>query len=154
MSQQILVRAATIDDLTVLLDFEQRLIDAERPHASNLKSGHITYYDLPKLINSDLAKVAVVQVGSDIVASGYARIESSKPQNISERHSYLGFMYVTPQWRGQQLNKLILDDLIDWSREQGITTCILDVYASNEAAIKAYRKVGFKTNLLEMVLES
>lgn len=153
MSRDIVIRPANMDDLDVLLDFEQKLIDAERPHASNLKPGDIVYYDLPKLMNSENARVAVAQVGNDIVASGYARIDPSKPHNISENHSYLGFMYVVPEWRGQRLNKLILDHLVEWSREKGITTCVLDVYASNEAAINAYRKAGFTSNLLEMVLE-
>jgi len=158
-SEDIFIRAATLADVEVLLEFEQGVVAAERPHAINLDDGEVRYYDLPALIKSELAQVLVAQIGStsletEVVASGYARIETSKPHNKSERHSYLGFMYVVPEWRGRSLNKLVLDHLVDWSHTQGVSTFVLDVYASNEPAIRAYEKAGFKPNLLQMVLEA
>jgi RimJ/RimL family protein N-acetyltransferase len=45
----------------------------------------------------------------------------------------------------------ILDDLPTLERfEQGVTDFYLDVYADNPSAIRAYEKLGFKPNLVEM----
>lgn len=152
-NQDIHIRSAKEDDLPALLDFEQGVVAAERPHALNLADSNIRYYDLPALIDSADAELLVAEVNSVPVACGYARIEMSKPYKKSERHCYLGFMYVAPDWRGHGLNKMILDKLISWSEAQGITVFMLDVYAGNEPAIRAYEKAGFKPNLLEMVLD-
>ena len=59
-------------------------------------------------------------------------------------------MYVSPEYRGLGINKHIIDRLIDWSKQQGVMDFYLDVYAENEAAIRAYEKVGFAKSMIEM----
>jgi GNAT superfamily N-acetyltransferase len=59
-------------------------------------------------------------------------------------------MYVEPDYRGLGINKLIIDNLIDWSKQQGIFDLYLDVYDGNDTAIRAYEKVGFSKSLVEM----
>jgi GNAT superfamily N-acetyltransferase len=59
-------------------------------------------------------------------------------------------MYVEPEYRGFGINKLIIENLIDWSKEQGVFDLYLDVYDGNHAAIRAYEKVGFIKSLVEM----
>ena len=45
-SDSILIRDAVIDDLSQLLEFEQKLIAYERDFDPNLKAGEIHYYDI------------------------------------------------------------------------------------------------------------
>ena len=59
-------------------------------------------------------------------------------------------MFVDPNYRGQGVNKLILDALKDWSKKQQVFHFSLEVYAGNQGAIRAYEKAGFKSNLIEM----
>lgn len=59
-------------------------------------------------------------------------------------------MYVTPEFRGKGINKIILDKLISWCEFKGITNFYLDVYSENQPAIRAYEKAGFCSSLLEM----
>ena len=61
-------------------------------------------------------------------------------------------MFVEPEYRGQRINQLIVDGLIQWSRSKGVYEIILDVYDGNTAAIRAYEKVGFEKNLVQMRL--
>ena len=45
---EVIVREATPDDLPILLEFEQGVIEAERPMDSGLKEGPINYYDIER----------------------------------------------------------------------------------------------------------
>jgi RimJ/RimL family protein N-acetyltransferase len=59
-------------------------------------------------------------------------------------------MYVEPAYRGKGVNQLIIDALKSWALLQGLTELRLDVYISNEIAIRAYEKAGFTPYLINM----
>lgn len=148
---QLSVRRAEIGDLDVLLKFEQAIIEAERPLDAQLRSGdNVHYYDLEAMIPSPDVRVVVAKLGSEIIGSGYARIESSKPYLKHSKHSYLGFMYVVPEHRGKGVNGMIVHALEAWSVSQGVSQMRLEVYAFNSPPIKAYEKAGYASVLVEM----
>ena len=147
---EIRIRKALPDDLDQLLLFEQDLIKAERPFDPTLKSDPINYYDLKTMLAASHIEVVVAETDSRIIGSGYARIESSKPFLKHEKHAYLGFMYVLPEYRGKGLNKRIMDALKNWVASQNINEFRLEVYYDNVSAIKAYEKIGFSKFILEM----
>lgn len=145
------IRQATHDDLDLLLEFEQAIIEAERPFDVTLRSGRdVHYYDLAELISSPEAEVLVAEFGSQIIASGYAKIVPSDDYLIHRRHSYLGFMYVVPEHRGKGLIKQIVTALEDWSRSRGVSEMRLEVYEANDAAVRAYEKSGYSGLTLMM----
>ena len=146
----IAIRSANLNDMDTLLKIEQNIIAAERPFDNELKTESISYYDLEALILSAKAEVFVAEIDNKIVGSGYAEIRKSKSYKKHSYHSYLGFMYVEPTFRGKGVNKLVLDALIEWSKSQQAFHFSLDVYADNQVAIRAYEKAVFKSNLIEM----
>lgn len=148
-----IVRKATLEDLPILLEFEQGVILAERPFDPTIKDGDITYYDIPDLITNPNSDVFVVEINKHIVASGYAKIKPDRHYLKHEHQGYLGFMYVSNQHRGKQLNKLIIDALFNWCKSRNIFEIRLDVYQDNIPAIKAYEKVGFKKHMINMRLD-
>lgn len=148
----ILIRKARLEDLPILKEFEQGVILAERPYDETLAEDPISYYDLEALINSAEAEVLVAVKDDKLVGSGYAKILDAKPYLKHDRYAYLGYMYVLPSYRGIGINKLIINDLLAWSKSQGVNEARLDVYDQNAAAIRAYAKVGFKGHLLNMRL--
>ena len=147
---EVKIRKASLDDLEQLMIFEQDLIKTERPFDPTLKPDPIKYYDLKSLITSSLAEVVVAETDNKVIASGYARIDRSKPFLKHSTHAYLGFMYVLPEYRGQGINKQIMDALKDWAVSQNITEFSLEVYYDNISAIKAYEMIGFSRYILEM----
>ena len=147
---EIVVREASEKDLHVLYQFEQGVIEAERPFDSTLRQGLIHYYDLPGLIRSPKAQLLVAELEGKIIASGYARIDPSKEYLAHTHHAYLGFMYVVPELRGRGVNKRIIDELKNWARIQNVTELRLEVYVDNSSAIRAYEKLGFEQHMLEM----
>lgn len=138
----------------MLLEFEQGLIEAERPMDPTIREGKISYYDIGEFIRSEDAEVLVVEEDGKILASGYARIKPDRHYLKHERMGYLGFMFVPEEHRGKGLNGLIVEKLIDWCRQRGLNEIRLDVYTVNEPAIRAYEKAGFKKHLITMRLNT
>ena len=147
---EIKIRKASLIDLGQLLVFEQDLIKTERPFDPTVKPDPVNYYDLKTMLSSPHIEVVVAEAGNKIIASGYARIDRSKPFLKHSTHAYLGFMYVLPEYRGQGINKRIIDSLKNWAASQNITEFSLEVYYDNVSAIKAYEKIGFSKYILEM----
>lgn len=148
--QTITIRKAHPNDLAELLEFEQGIITAERPFDQTLKADKIRYYDIGKMISAPHIEVIVAEIGSELIASGYARIETAKPYLNHVNYAYLGFMYTKPLHRGKGVNAKIIEALKEWCYLQGVSEIRLDVYSDNSAAIKAYEKVGFKKHLINM----
>lgn len=145
------LRHATEGDLPALLEFEQGVVTAERPYNPTLIEGEIHYYNLNSLIDSENAALIVAEDEEDIIASGYALIKNTEKDYYNfDRYAYLGFMYVKPEYRGKGVNKLILDELTNWSKDQGVSEIRLEVYSDNVTAVKAYEKAAFEPLILLM----
>jgi len=147
---EIKIRKALAIDLGQLLIFEQCVIKTERPFDPTLKPGPVNYYDLEAMLPATNVEVVVAEIDDKIIASGYARIDRSESFLKHTHHAYLGFMYVLPEYRGQGINKKIIEVLKNWAALQNITEFRLEVYYDNISAIKAYEKIGFKKHMLEM----
>ena len=150
---EINIRKARMEDLSILLEFEQGIITAERPFDPTLKEDPISYYNIEKMILANDIEVVVAEIGSEIVGSGYARIEAAKPYLKHDNYAYLGFMYTDAKHRGKGVNAKIIEALKEWCRTHKTTELRLDVYSDNPSAIRAYEKVGFKKHLLNMRVE-
>ncbi|KFF12702.1 acetyltransferase [Chryseobacterium soli] len=149
-----ILREATREDLDILLAFEQCVVEAERPYNVTLRKEKIHYYDLESLMNSRDATLIVAEKDHEVIASGYALIKQpEKDYSTFKDYAYLGFMFVKPEHRGKGVNQLIVDELIRWSRNKGISEIRLDVYDQNESAVKAYEKAGFEPLFLTMRLK-
>lgn len=144
------IRKARLEDLPILLEFEQGIIEFERPFDPTLKEEKISYYDIKAMLFAEEVEVLVVVDKEEVVASGYARIEPGKPYLKHVTYGYLGFMFVKESHRGKGINKLIVDGLQDWCVSKNINEIRLDVYAENPGAIKAYEKAGFKSFMMNM----
>lgn len=163
MSDGIRFRPASLSDLPTLLAFEQGVISAERPLTMVLKEGEIHYYDIAELINAENCHLLVAEycdsteesakdAAPSLVASGYIKVIESKPYHKSEKYGYIGFIYVDPDHRGKALSQQVIKRLCEWAKAQDITDIRLEVFADNTPAVKAYEKLGFKANLVEMTL--
>ena len=146
------IRKATMNDLATLREFEQGIVTAERPFDVTLKPDPISYYDLGELIAADDSEVIVATDSEVIITSAYIQFRKAKPYLSYPVFGYLGFMFVTEDQRGKGVNGLIVAELKKIAQEHGVTELRLDVYDGNEAALRAYEKVGFKRHMIEMRL--
>ncbi len=150
--KEIIIRTANLSDLSILLEFEQGIIEAERPLDETLKLGKISYYDIRQMILEPETEVALAEINGEIIGSGYAKIIEAKPYYTFEKYAYLGFMFTNPDFRGLSINSNIIDYLKNWCISKNIKEIRLDVYDTNIAAIKSYEKNGFKKDMVNMRL--
>ena len=148
--KKISIRKATISDLQTLLEFEQGIIFAEKPLDETLRQGQISYYNLKEMISEIETEVAIAIIDNEIVGSGYAKIIQAKDYYDYQEYTYLGFMYTKPEYRGQGINKEIIEYLKEWCLSKNIIEIRLDVYDTNISAIKSYEKSGFKKDMVNM----
>lgn len=148
--KNLILRKATSADKADLLSLEQKVVEAERPFNPSIKPKNAAYYDLNHLLSGDDSNLIVAEINGVIIGTGYGQIRESKQSLEHTTHTYLGFMYVESEYRGLGINKMIMDNLIDWSKSRGVFDLYLDVYDANDAAIRAYEKVGFTKSLVEM----
>jgi len=148
----IIIRTATLDDLPILLEFEQQLISVERPMDISLEQHKkINYYDIGEFITSDKAQVFVAVNETEIVGSGYGLIKENKAHFSEKKFGHVGFMFVKSEYRGHGIGQLVLQAIFNWFKTKNIRETRLQVYPNNPNAIRAYEKVGFKQNLVEML---
>ena len=149
------LRVAAPQDLPTLLQFEQGIVQWERPFAPHLKPDPVSYYDIAALMERDDAQVLVaVSPSGELMGSGYAKIKRNIPYKQPDMLAYLGFMYIAPQHRGRGLNAAVIEGLKEWAALRGVHEVQLDVYADNTSALSAYEKAGFKPDMLTMRLQA
>lgn len=153
MNTSISIRKATLDDLETLLEFEQGVVEAERPLDPFLADGDLCYYNIPQLIISKNSHLIVAVSNDELVASGYIRIENAKEYHKNSTYGYIGFIFVKPTFRGQKISNLILESLKIWAKENNLKELRLDVYNNNIGAIKAYQQFGFTKSLVNMRMD-
>ena len=144
------LRKAKVADLPILYSFEQGIVEAERPFDETLKTGHINYYDIKVMIESEETEVIVAVTDRDVIGSAYLNIRPAKEYVKHSHFGYLGFMYVRPVYRGRGVSKKIIEEIKNILRTKNISELYLDVYSENEPAISAYEKAGFKKHMINM----
>ena len=148
-----ILRKATLEDLPVLMEFMKELVNAERPMDPTIKDGNVVYYDLSEIIKNEDSELFIIELGKELVASGYAKIKEDRHYLKHSKQGYLGFMFVPKSHRGNGYNKIIVDTLLLWCKARNIHEIKLDVYEDNPSALRAYEKVGFKKHLINMRLD-
>lgn len=149
----ITTRPAKLEELETLFEFEQGIVEFERPFDDALKTEHFHYYDLKSFILSDTAEVIVAVNENELVGSGYANIVDSKPYKTHKKHAHVGFIFVKPEYRGQGVSGKVLEALKQWTISKNVFEMKLDVYAENTSAVKAYEKFGYQKDLINMRLK-
>jgi len=153
IDNQIVIRKGVVEDLPVLLEFEQGIIEFERPFDVTLKDEKISYYDIREFILSPIADVIVAEMNGQLIGSGYVLIKEAKEYFKHDKYAYLGFMFVAPEARGRGVNGMIIDEMKAWCKERGIHEVRLEVYDENPGAIRAYEKAGFVKQIVNMRMD-
>lgn len=81
----------------------------------------------------------VIVCYEDGIAKGCGAFKAYEP-NVAE----LKRMFVLPEARGKGTASAVLNELKNWAKEEGFTSCILETSCRLENAIKLYKKFGFE----------
>jgi GNAT superfamily N-acetyltransferase len=148
------VRQATSEDAPSIKELQALLIGYERHYDDSIPKQDAQYYDIDTLINDPNTNLLVVESENQIIGCGFGRIESAAYCSFTKNSGMIGLMVVKKEFRRQQIGKLIMENLLNWFKEKGITDIRLKVHEGNLNAVEAYTKYGFKPFLKEMKYES
>jgi len=138
------IREATTGDLEKLEYFQELMVTSDREFDDSLvKEEKIVYYDIQKLLASDLVKFLVVEENSKIVGTGFGQIQENSPWSINKKRGFIGLVFIEKAYRGRGLSKQVVMKLLDWFRERQIKEVRLDTYATNTTALHVYEQCGF-----------
>ena len=116
------IRPATQQDLSTLLEFEQKIIAVERPMDPTLiQDRPISYYPIEDYIGDDATEVLVAEDEGQIIGSVYGQIKPRKDFFQTTHIGYIGFMYVKKSYRGQGVSQALIEAITTWFHQQDIT---------------------------------
>ena len=121
-----------------------------RPFGPDEKERFTQFSQVLSLPNLSGGKAIVFDImnAADNKAIGYTSI---KGISETEAHAEVGIAIMEREYRGQGYGTEVLKHVVDYAfNELGLTLIGLTVFPSNQRAIRAYEKVGFrKTEFLE-----
>ncbi len=87
-----------------------------------------------------LAVICLAEAGGELVGmTGLVR--GNRPK--TEHSAMIWGVYVQPEWRGLRIAQQLIESSLEWARQQGVVVVKLAVVNSNQAAIRAYKRLGF-----------
>lgn len=97
------------------------------------------------MLQRGLPFIVAVDVEGRVVGWCNIHVLPSSPHRVGFSHVGTIGMGLDAAWRGQGLGREMLQSVFDIAGRVGIERVELQVYASNESAVKLYRKFGFVT---------
>lgn len=101
-------------------------------------------------LNNPNASILLLKIGNNYV--GYAaeqheterKIHGLGVFNLKRKEGWIGPVYVVRQYRGQGLNRILVNEQIMQLRQKHITTFFTSINSANTSSIKSFNSLGFK----------
>lgn len=145
------IRPVTPTDLPVLHTFKQALVDHERAFDTTIpRDKPVYYYDLDTLITDPETYFILAEYDGNISGCCYIQIQDGKAWSTAPKIGYIGFVYVSPEYRGKHIGSALIDALAAWAKAQDLSRIRLDVYPDNAVAMALYKRLGFTPYMTQM----
>ena len=150
------IRKATLKDLPLLakqyIEYQKEEDKLASTEVGRMRSDKKSVFqDLKKFITKP-NKILLVAVDENKIIGFLA---GSFTKNQTRRIKNTGFLdeiYIIPKMRGKGLSSELKDEFIEWvkKRKNGAGAIVLYVVPRNKAALKAYKKWGFKASYINL----
>jgi len=84
------------------------------------------------------------KIGNKPIGFAYGTIFRDYPIEVSELTASINDLYVLPEFRGKGIGKKLIVESLNRLKTEGVKSVRLTVLTNNEAALKLYKKLGFK----------
>lgn len=142
----ILIRRATLDDITTIQNLNNELFKLEKENYDSTLVSNWPLTEEGKLYFEDLIKnhyVTVATLDDDIV--GYLAGTINEKGNYEEvRYGEINNMLVDEKCRNFGIGKLLIDKFKKYCKENGVDNIKVEASAKNKNAINFYKKNGFE----------
>ena len=140
------IRTATADDLDGLVASTTALFAEDGAARDRLRNpewpalhGRSWYVGL---MADPAALVIVAAAGREVVGHLVGTYSEQSPMWLAPRAELVS-MFVVPRLRSEGIGSRLVERFTDWSRERGASRILVDAYATNEPALRFYRRHGF-----------
>ena len=99
------------------------------------------------------AAVLVAELDAEVVGFAYLEYEAKNYASLLGTAVWLHDIYIDEKARGLSAGKLLIEKSIEIAGEFGADKLMLSVAAKNEAAQEFFERRGFRTTMLEMMLD-
>jgi ribosomal protein S18 acetylase RimI-like enzyme len=151
------VRRANIDDARTIAEYaiklfaQHREYDARRFAEIASIEGATNFYG--SQTETKGAAVLIAELENEIVGFAYIQYESLDYANLLENAAWLHDLYVDERARGHNAGKLLIGQSIEIAKEFGADKLMLSVAAKNEYAQEFFERQGFRTTMVEVMLD-
>lgn len=147
----VLEDARTIAELAIKLVVQHQNYDSRR--FSQLATVEQAEWYYGSQTNVMDAAVLVAEQANEIIGFAYIQFEAKDYANLLETAAWLHDIYITEAARGQNAGKLLIENSIEAAKQLGADKMMLSVAAKNEFAKDFFERSGFKTTMVEMMLD-
>jgi len=152
MSREISVRRATESDRDFVVGLVPSLLAFGSPvsqDAENLIPGFGSV--LAEAVSAqDSRSTVLIAQGIDTTRLGFISLKVREDVTGAER-AHVADLAVVPSARRMGVGTALMEAAESWSRERGLPVLSLDVWATNDAAMAFYRRLGYSAESVCMI---
>ncbi|OHD09166.1 MAG: hypothetical protein A3E77_15625 [Sphingopyxis sp. RIFCSPHIGHO2_12_FULL_65_19] len=92
--------------------------------------------------------MAIEETGKRI---GYVNVREGSDDVLGEACGYIALLAVEREHEGKGVAQSLVKQAERWAKEMGFSRLALDVFASNEHALKFYERAGFQPETVRVI---
>lgn len=161
VSESFIIRAMTSSDVPAVGRLAGKLValhyalDPKRfIHLPNPEAGYGRYLGRELENPGVVLLVAVQSVDQAVVGYSYARLEERDYNELLDACGKLHDVIVDESARGHGLGEKLVREALRRLAEKGAPRVVLSTASQNEPAQRLFKRLGFRTTMLEMTRES
>jgi GNAT superfamily N-acetyltransferase len=153
----VVVRRAVLEDARTIAELAKKLVVQHQNYNSRrfaqiaTKEQMATFYG--NQTKAKNAAVLVAELERKIVGFAYLQFEEKDYAALLESAAWLHDIYVDESARGHNAGKVLIEASIQAARKLGANKLMLLAAAQNENALAFFEHGGFKTTMVEMMLD-
>ena len=153
----VVVRRAVFEDARTIAEFAHKLVvqhqnyNARRFAQIANKEQMATFYG--NQTKAENARVLVAEIEGKIVGFAYIQFEAKDYAALLKSAAWLHDLYIDESARGHKAGKNLIEAAIEAAKELGANKLMLSAAAQNEKARAFFEHSGFKTTMVEMMLD-
>jgi GNAT superfamily N-acetyltransferase len=156
MADSITVRTAQPEDLSSLADFAAALAAQHGeydPSRFVVPSRNVFHSFFNEQLTNPGATILVAEQDHNVLGYAFLRLEPPSLVDLADETLWLHDIYVQPTARGHGAGRVLLQRVVDVTRQRGKRKILLKVSPRNDTAALAFSTAGFRPTMIEMQLD-